>query len=749
MNKRSLKIGILLFSILFLLGVSFVSGINIHINKSRINLDIKLDQIDEEVKTTGQILSNQKEPIKDSPEIQWWYDLNAPSLGSAAVDDIDGDDYLEIVFGTYFNDEHIYALNAEDGSLLWNYDTGGCNDASPAIADVDLDGELEVIIPSSSPYTVYCFNGSTGDVKWSTSTGYPNCIDSPPCIADVDNDDKPEVILGAWYGYVFCLNGEDGSICWQTNIGSDSYIQSGPNILDLDADGQLDVVVAQYSGDCRIYALKGDDGSILWFSDVPQDDMYHGGSFADIDEDGKPEIAIGCYDNHVYVVNGEDGSLEWDYLAPYYIASPTSIADLNNDDHFEIIFTSYNILGVLSYTGDLIWSYTAGGSMFRGASISDVDGDGTLDVIFGSDDGILRALSGDNGQIVWTYDLEDDYGMTYNIDHAPVIADFNEDGKLDVFIIGGYATSSPPTDNHGRAYVLSAGNGTGNGWPMFRYDLLHSACFQNQISPIAVDDYSHTLENTSVLINITNNDYDIDGSIEPGTVEIINYPSNGSILVDQVSGETTYTPNLGFIGYDNFQYTVEDNDGLTSNVANVYITIITSDMIYNEILLLTGWNQITIPAENSLYNNASNIGEIINGCTQVSYWNNTLGAYQDWLVDFPDPEDDYPIKSGQSYFVFVNIDSSLPVYGQPIISVSVPLGVGWNMIGWYNTSYTMASSIGENITGCTQVSYWNNTLGAYQDWLVDFPDPEDDYAIHQGMGFFVYTDESSTWYGEG
>ena len=31
----------------------------------------------------------------------------------------------------------------------------------------------------------------------------------------------------------------------------------------------------------------------------------------------------------------------------------------------------------------------------------------------------------------------------------------------------------------------------------------------------------------------------------------------------------------------------------------------------------------------------------------------------------------------------------------------------------------------------------------------DFPDPEDDFAIHQGMGFFVYTDQSSTWYGEG
>ena len=309
-----------------------------------------------------------------SPQILWWFDLDAPSLGSAAVDDIDGDGYLEIVFGTYFNDEHIYALNAEDGSLLWKYNTGGCNDASPAIADVDLDGELEVIVPSSSPYTVYCFDGATGQVEWSKSTGYPNCIDSPPAIADVDNDDKPEVVLGTFYGYVFCFNGEDGSICWQENLGTDSFIQSGPNILDLDDDGQLDIVVAQWSGDYRIYALRGDDASLIWYSDQPNDHMYHGGSFADIDEDGKPEIAIGCYDNHVYVVNGEDGSPLWGYSAPYYVAGPTSIADLDNDDHLEIVFASNNILGVLSHTGGLIWSHTTGGVIFRGAAISDIDG---------------------------------------------------------------------------------------------------------------------------------------------------------------------------------------------------------------------------------------------------------------------------------------------------------------------------------------------------------------------------------------
>jgi outer membrane protein assembly factor BamB len=413
---------------------------------------------------------------KAAPQILWWFDLDAPSFGSAAVGDIDKDGKPEIVFGTYFGDQHIYALNADSGTLLWSYNTGGCNDASPAIADVDSDDTLEVIVPASSPCRVYCFNGATGRVKWSVSTS-PNSIDSPPAIADLDGDGRLEIAFGTFYGYVYCLNGEDGSQCWRTSLGTNSYIQSGPTVLDVDGDRRLDLVVAQWAGDCRVYALRGDSGTVKWHSSVPTDYMYHGCSFADIDEDGKPEITIGCYDNHVYVLNAEDGSLRWSYPAPYYVGAPTSIADLNNDDHLEIVFASWIRIGALSHTGSLLWSYTAGEGNFRGAAIADVDGNGILDVAFGADDGILRVLTGDSGKVVWTYNLQAHYGNTFEMDHAPVIADFNGDGKLDVFVVGGYGTSSQPEQSHGRAYALTAGEGEGPGWPMFRHDLRHSGCF--------------------------------------------------------------------------------------------------------------------------------------------------------------------------------------------------------------------------------------------------------------------------------
>jgi hypothetical protein len=246
------------------------------------------------------------------------------------------------------------------------------------------------------------------------------------------------------------------------------------------------------------------------------------------------------------------------------------------------------------------------------------------------------------------------------MDHAPVIADFDNNGELDIFIIGGYGISSPPDYNHGRTYALTAGGGTGPGWAMFRHDLRHSACFEENQPPIAVDDYAYTIVNTSVVINVTSNDYDNDGTIDPTTVSIVNYPSNGSLNVDSITGNVTYSPDPGFNGSDTFQYTVDDDDGNTSNVATVYVIVYTDDMILIDIPLTIGWNQITIPVQNSFM--ASSLGENISGCSQVSYWNNSLGMYQDWLVDYPVPEDDFVVRRGMG--VFVNVDQPSVWHGE-------------------------------------------------------------------------------------
>ncbi len=91
--------------------------------------------------------------------------------------------------------------------------------------------------------------------------------------------------------------------------------------------------------------------------------------------------------------------------------------------------------------------------------------------------------------------------------------------------------------------------------------------------PVAVDDSESTLENTAVLVPVLSNDSDSDGTLAPASVTIGNTAQNGGTTIDPGTGSITYTPNNGFTGSDSFTYTVDDNEGASSNEATVSITV--------------------------------------------------------------------------------------------------------------------------------------------------------------------------------
>jgi FtsP/CotA-like multicopper oxidase with cupredoxin domain len=95
------------------------------------------------------------------------------------------------------------------------------------------------------------------------------------------------------------------------------------------------------------------------------------------------------------------------------------------------------------------------------------------------------------------------------------------------------------------------------------------------VAPVAVDDTVSTPRNTATPINVISNDYDSDGAIDPNSVALPNaITTRGGTVVVSGGGIVTYTPpNAGFRGTDTFTYTVDDNDGATSNVATVRVNV--------------------------------------------------------------------------------------------------------------------------------------------------------------------------------
>ncbi len=414
------------------------------------------------------------------PTVKWWRDVLDMSAGQSAAADIDGDGKLEVVFGCYRNDSCIYALNAEDGTLLWKYNTRtkygeGCNDVAPIIYDVDGDGNLEVVVPSSCNPTTYCFDGRDGHVKWMLQT---SGSDSPPIIADINGDGREEILHGQFDGTVICIDAKTGEQIWSLQVEKNVAVQTAPTVFDSDGDGNLEFAVGTWKRDPNsnngYYVYDGKTRQLRW-SYPMSDYVYHGSAVGDIDADGRLELIVGSYNDTLYCFDAEKGFVRWRYFGGgTYIGSPATITDVDNDGECEIIFCSGYYVGVLNKKGELKWRYTTPkyGTVFRGVAVADINNDDYKDIVFGTYYGVLVALDGCTGRELWAIDLKDHSGVDgFGLDHAPLIADFDNDGLLDVFIVGGYSMYPDFSKNHGRAYMLTIGKGRGPEWIMFQHDI--------------------------------------------------------------------------------------------------------------------------------------------------------------------------------------------------------------------------------------------------------------------------------------
>jgi gliding motility-associated-like protein len=98
--------------------------------------------------------------------------------------------------------------------------------------------------------------------------------------------------------------------------------------------------------------------------------------------------------------------------------------------------------------------------------------------------------------------------------------------------------------------------------------------------PVAADDAATTNKNISTDIDVANNDTDVDGTVDPNTIDLNTTVAgvqasfeNASGTWEVVGGKVRFQPAQGLTGAASTTYSIQDNEGLVSNVANINVTI--------------------------------------------------------------------------------------------------------------------------------------------------------------------------------
>lgn len=115
---------------------------------------------------------------------------------------------------------------------------------------------------------------------------------------------------------------------------------------------------------------------------------------------------------------------------------------------------------------------------------------------------------------------------------------------------------------------------------LFRWTISNAPCpsssdevtIRLNVPPTAGNDNYRFNEDEPQTLIITQNDGDIDGSIDLASIAIATQPTHGTLTVNS-DGTVLYTSAANYFGNDNFTYSIKDNLGIISNVALVTLTI--------------------------------------------------------------------------------------------------------------------------------------------------------------------------------
>jgi outer membrane protein assembly factor BamB len=246
------------------------------------------------------------------------------------------------------DDEYVYCLDGEDGSLEWRYKTEGAVCSSPAV----VGGKVYF---GSFDHYVYCLDADDGGLVWKYPAKY--IIYSSPCVVD----DK--VFICSNDDHIYCLNAQTGTQVWNFTFRSITTVIPYP-FANYPIPGDVNANYNSASpavvggkvyigwGDAYVYCLDEATGAKIWECRGfwPPLGIFGGLSWQGFRESSPcvvgDAIYIGSLDSRWYKINATTGGIIW--ARTYNEALKTKEAN----DNVEQTSAAY-------YNGKLYYQYSS------------------------------------------------------------------------------------------------------------------------------------------------------------------------------------------------------------------------------------------------------------------------------------------------------------------------------------------------------------------------------------------------------
>jgi hypothetical protein len=320
--------------------------------------------------------------------------------------------------------------------------------------DVNNDGMQDIVV-SSGQFTsdgVHCFLGDGSGTWTENSSGLPvGGWYADVELADFNNDGKLDIACG---GFIWTGDGgAGGEMTWTSQTGPGPCF--GVALGDVNNDGITDIACGTNNWGVRVYTSNGGAGGpFVWTNSsqlLPTSGQYYGVALADINNDGKLDLAAANNDYNgikVWTGNGESGfATAWTDATGIGLPatgdySQVRFGDADNDGKLDLA-AAKRPGGVKVWKGNggeggFTWAEESTGlatdGRFYGLQFGDVNNDGKLDLVSGNYSfggiGVWLGDGGEGGSMDWN-DAKD--GLPMGTDALDIcLGDVNNDGRLDI-----------------------------------------------------------------------------------------------------------------------------------------------------------------------------------------------------------------------------------------------------------------------------------------------------------------------------